>query len=85
MTEWSNILIVAGKLKRCQESARRLYGDEYSEKIKPYIEAVNSFCAACNTEPLKALPELLELPSVKGNGLAEMLFVAAVVDIIELP
>lgn len=85
MTEWGNILMVAGKLKRCQEAAKRLYGIEYQDKIKPYTEAVNSFCRACNTEPLKALPELLNLPSVSGNGMAQVLFVAAVVDIIELP
>ncbi len=74
---------IAAKMYDCQEKLKRLYMDEYSEKISFYITALNGVMATEKLDVLKAVLYVSELDSVKDNGMAIMLFMAAAVEIIE--
>lgn len=71
------------KIKKCNTSMKRLFGDEYVEKVSFYRTALNGIM---NTEKIDCLQAVLfacELESVKDNEMAIIMFMSAAVDIIE--
>jgi hypothetical protein len=62
---------------------KSLFGKEYHDKLKWYMEKIDSHAETRNLDTLKAVLELCEMPSVKENGMAVVLFMAAAVEILE--
>lgn len=74
---------IAAKLYECQETAKKLYGDEYKDKMKWYIDTLNKYAKLNKTDTLKAVISICKKSPIKENGMAVMLFMAAAVEVIE--
>ena len=74
---------IAAKMYDCQETAMKLFKDEYPKKIQWYVETLKGVMAKENLDELKSVLFVSKLDSVKDNGMAVMLFMAAAVEIIE--
>lgn len=74
---------IAAKLYQCQESAQKLFGEEYPLKIRWYIDTLNAFSLKHGLETLNAVICICKENSIRNNGVALMMFIAAAVEIIE--
>jgi hypothetical protein len=74
---------LAAKLYRCRDSMQGLFGNEYHEKIKWYMEKLNAYSKNNDLDILKSVIDVCNLPLVKENGMASVLFLAAAVEILE--
>lgn len=76
-------VLIAAKIYRCQESAMKLFREEYPEKVKWYVDTLRDVMEKEELSELKAVLFVSKLDSVKDNGVAIMMFIAAVAEIIE--
>ena len=74
---------MAAKLYECRDTAKRFFRDEYSEKLQPYTHIVKEVMKANNLEELPALLKISGTLSFQENPMAAMMFMAAVVELIE--
>lgn len=74
---------IAAKLYECQESAKKLFQEEYSQKIQWYIDTILRWNKERGTDTLKTVLAICQMQSVQSNGMAMMLFLAAAVELIE--
>lgn len=74
---------IASKMYDCQETAMRLFKEEYTEKVKWYVDTLKAVMAKENLGELKAVLFVSKFDSIKDNGMAIMMFMAAAVEIIE--
>ena len=74
---------IAAKLYQCRDVAKRFFRDNYDEKIKPYKNAIQTHRERFNLEVLPSVTEICSFESVRDNGMATMLFMAAAVELIE--
>ena len=75
---------LAAKLYQCRDTAKRFFSDEYEAKLKPYKNIIEAHQKKFNLDVLPSVLELCSFESVRDNGMATMLFMAAAVEIIEL-
>ena len=78
-----NQIQMAAKLYECRDTAKGFYRDEYEAKLKPYRNIIEAHQKKFNLEVLPSVLELCSFESVRDNGMATMLFMAAAVEIIE--
>jgi len=74
---------IAAKLYQCRDTAKRFFRDEYEAKLKPYKNIIESHQKKFNLDVLPSVLELCSLESVRDNGMAIMLFMAAAVEMVE--
>lgn len=74
---------LAAKLYQCRDTAKRFFRDEYEAKLKPYRNIIDAHQKKFNLEVLPSVLELCSFESVRDNGMATMLFMAAAVEMIE--
>lgn len=74
---------VAAKMYKCQTTAQKFFKEEYQAKIKPYQNIIQAHQKKFNLEVLPSVLELCSFESVRDNGMAVMLFMAAAVELIE--
>ena len=74
---------LAAKLYQCRDTAKRFFRDEYEAKLKPYRNIIEAHQKKFNLEVLPSVLELCSFESVRDNGMATMLFMAAAVEMIE--
>jgi hypothetical protein len=74
---------IAAKMYRCQDTAKRFFGDEYAEKIKPYQQCISGYAKEHDCDELKAVLKICEDEVIRTNGMAVMLLMSAAVDLIE--
>lgn len=74
------------KMYECRDTARRFYRDEYQTKIEPYKEILNKVMQANKCNEIEALVNHISKENVYNeNPMAQMLFIAAVVEVSEAP
>ena len=73
----------AAKLYQCRDTAKRFYGAEYNEKLRTYKNVIEAHQKKFNLEVLPSVMEICSFESVRDNGMAVMLFMAAAVEMIE--
>jgi hypothetical protein len=71
------------KLYKCRDTAKQFFRELYDEKIEPYKVALETVSASHENDILKSLIVCLQLESIQDNGMAQLLFCAAAVEIIE--
>lgn len=77
---------LAAKMYHCQDSAKKFFKDDYFQKLKWYVETLVGIMAKYQiTEELKAALFACKLPSVGGNAMAVIMFMAAAVELVENP
>ncbi len=72
---------IAAKLYECRDVAKRFYGPEYIETIRPYKHIIREVCKSTGKEILESLIHCLTM--VQNNGFQMMLFNAAAVEMME--
>lgn len=82
-TDIKETIQIAAKMYGCQDSAQKLWRDEYPKKVKWYVDTLRAVMAKEKLGELKAVLFVSKLDSVKDNGIAIMMFMAAAVEIIE--
>lgn len=74
----------AAKLYECRDTAKKFFGAEYKTTLEPYIDIVKKTMAANNCNELRALLNYISKTNMyNDSGMAQMLFMAAVVELIE--
>ena len=74
---------ITAKLYECRDTAKSFFRDEYKSKLEPYIHIVKEVMKANNLEEIPALLKISKTNMFQDNGMAQMMFMAAVVELIE--
>lgn len=74
---------MAAKLYKCRDSAKALYKNEYNEKLRTYKNVIEAHMKKFNIDVLPSVLEICSFESVRDNAMAQMLFMAAAVELIE--
>lgn len=76
-------LQVAAKLEQCRDTAKRFFRGEYEAKLKPYTALLKAHMKQSGKDELHSVIELVQLDSISENGMAQMLFFSAAIELIE--
>lgn len=71
------------KLYHCRDTAKRFFRNEYPEKIKPYTELIQVVMKANEIDVIPALLEISKEDFYHENGMGQMMFMAATVELLE--
>lgn len=74
---------IAAKLYECRNSAKMLYKEQFKTKLKPYIHLIKSVMKANNLKETSALLKISETYIYQESGVAQMMFMAAVCELLE--
>lgn len=74
---------IAAKLYECRDTAKRFFRDEYAAKLKAYISIIKAVMKANELDEIQALLKISKTETYKENGMGQMMFMAAVVEIME--
>lgn len=74
---------MAAKLYECRDTAKAFFREEYQEKLKPYLHILEQVMAANKLDVIPALLKISEAQHYQENGMAQMMYMAAVVELIE--
>jgi len=78
-----NQVQMAAKLYECRDIAKRFFKDEYKTKLEPYTHIIKAVMKANNLEEIPALLKISQTETYQENPMGQMLFMAAVVELIE--
>mgnify|MGYP001330829435 CR=1 FL=1 len=77
-------LKIEAKLYRCRDTAKRFFQEEFFTRLAPYKDIVQAVMKANNEDALNALLRISKTHTYNDNdGMVQMLFMAAVVEVIE--
>ncbi|OYX86780.1 MAG: hypothetical protein B7Y83_00130 [Flavobacteriales bacterium 32-34-25] len=74
---------MAQKLHKCRDTVKRFWKEEFPEKIKPYSDIVKAVMNAKHIEAIPALLEISKTETYQEEGMAQLMFMAATVELIE--
>lgn len=78
-----NKVQMAAKLYDCRETAKKFFREKYKERLQPYTDLLKAVMKANNLEEIPALLKISQTETYKENEMAQMMFMAAVVELIE--
>lgn len=70
----------AAKLYHKRDTAKRFFGKEYQQKIKPYMALITAHMKENNMNEIESVMSLVQ---VETNEVSKILFFAAAVEMIE--
>lgn len=76
-------LELSQKMQKCRDTAKRFFKDEFPQKLKPYTEIIEAVMKSKNVDEIPALLEISKTETYESNGMAQMMFLAATVELIE--
>lgn len=77
---------MASKLYECRDAAKslaKMQGENYKEMLNPYSDIITKVMKANNLKHIPALLKISETKTYQDNGTTQMLFMAALVELIE--
>ena len=74
---------MAAKLYECRDTAKRFFCEEYAIKLQPYKDLIFAVMKANNIDVIPALLKISQTETYNDNGMTQMLFMAATVELIE--
>jgi hypothetical protein len=74
---------MAAKLYECRDTAKAFFKEQYKEKLQPYTHILKQVMKANNLEEIPALLKISQTEHYQENGMAQMMYMAAVVELIE--
>lgn len=74
---------MAARLYECRDVAKRFFKEEYSSRLQPYIHIIKEVMVKHNINELEALLIISKTHAYQDSGMAQMLFMAGVVELIE--
>lgn len=76
-------LELSQKMKKCRDTAKRFFKDEFPEKLKPYTEIIEGVMKANKIDIIPALLMISKTETYLSDGMAQMMFMAGTVELIE--
>lgn len=70
-------------MRRCRAAAKSLHKDDYPEVIKEYVDMIKKHMAASGTSAERSTLELRVSNTFRNDGMARMMFDAALCEIID--
>lgn len=74
---------IAAQLYKCRDTAKRFFRKKYAERLKPYIHIVKEVMKANELEVLEAILKISKTKTYLDDGMVQMLFMAAAVELLE--
>lgn len=74
---------MAAKLYECRDTAKAFFKEDYNDRLVPYISILKAVMANNNLEEIPALLKISKTQHYHENGMAQMMYMAAVVELIE--
>lgn len=74
---------LAQKMKKCRDTAKRFFAAEFPEKLKPYTEIIKGVMKSESIDEIPALLEISKTETYQNDGMMQMMFLAATVELIE--
>lgn len=74
---------IAAKLYECRDTAKRFLREEYAERLKPYIAIIKAVMKANQLDELEAILKISKTETYQEDGMRQMLFLAAAVELME--
>ena len=74
---------MAAKLYQCRDTAKNWCKEEYPEKIRHYIDHLKLVMKEYHLDEIQALLKISKTEFYQENGMVQMFFMAAVVEILE--
>jgi hypothetical protein len=74
---------MAAKLYHCRDTAKAFFKDAYKEKLEPYTYILKKVMESNNEDEIQALLRISKTQSYQENGMAQMMFFTAVVEMLE--
>lgn len=77
---------IAAKLYKCRDTAKtlsKLNNESYAEMLKPYTDIIKAVMRSNNLSELEALLRISKSKTYEDSGMAQLLFMAATVELIE--
>jgi hypothetical protein len=74
---------ISQKLYHCRDTAKRFLREEYPVKIKPYTDLIQAVMKANKIDVIPALLMLSKTETYQEDGMQQMMFMAATVELLE--
>ncbi len=77
---------ITAKLYECRDTAKslaKMQEKNYVEMLKPYTNIINSVMKANKIKHIQALLKISETQTYQDSGMAQLLFMAALVELME--
>ena len=74
---------MAARLYECRDTAKRFLGSEYKAKLESYLSNLRKVMDVEGVGAIEALLVISKLPHYAESGFIQMMYMAAVVEIIE--
>lgn len=74
---------MASKLYECRDTAKAFFKEQYKEKLLPYTHVLKEVMKSNNLTEISALLKISKTNHYQENGMAQMMYMAAVVELIE--
>ena len=74
---------ITAKLYKCRDTAKSFFKDQYKEKLVPYTHIIKEVMKSNNLEEIPALLAISGTDHYKENGMAQMMYMAALVELLE--
>lgn len=78
-----NAIQITAKLYKCRDTAKQFFRDKYKERLNPYTHILKEVMKANNLDEIQALLIVSETQTYQEDGFRQMMFLAAVVELIE--
>mgnify|MGYP006921373652 CR=1 FL=1 len=74
---------IAAKLYECRDTAKIFFKERYKDKLEPYTHILKEVMKANSLKEIPALLLISKTNHYQENGMAQMMYMAAVVELIE--
>lgn len=74
---------ILAKLYKCRDTAKDFYKEHYKEKLEPYTHVLKLVMKSNKIDEIPALLKISQAEHYQENGFAQMMYMAAVVELIE--
>ena len=77
---------MAAKLYECRDTAKslaKMKEEDYKEMLEPYTKIINYIMEKHNLKHIPALLKISESKTYQSSGMAQLLFMAAIVELME--
>ena len=71
------------KMKKGRDTAKRFFAAEFPEKLKPYTVIIEGVMKSKSIDEIPALLEISKTETYQNDGMTQMMFLAATVELIE--
>ena len=78
-----NKVQIAANLYECRDTAKRFFREEYRSKLEPYKLIIQAVMKANNVDEMSALLLISKTETYQEEPMRQILFMAAVVELVE--